>query len=93
MPDFTLRHPDTGDEYVVGNASDRARLLSQGYTDVTDQPTQDTPVPGAADDPAPTDTAPTAPAAAVPGESTPTDAGPLDAPRPKRGTTKSDTTS
>jgi hypothetical protein len=37
MPDFTLRHPDSGEEYVIGNASDRARLLSQGYHDVTDE--------------------------------------------------------
>lgn len=52
MPDFTLRHPDTGDEYVVGNASDRARLMSQGYKDITDEPAADAPsaeIPAAAD--------------------------------------------
>ena len=35
MPDFRLRDPD-GNEYVTGDASERARLLGQGYTDVDD---------------------------------------------------------
>lgn len=43
MPDdYTLRDPD-GNEHVVGNASDRARLLALGYTDITDEAT--TPAP------------------------------------------------
>lgn len=32
---FTLRDPD-GNEHVVGNSSDRARLLSAGYVEVGD---------------------------------------------------------
>lgn len=56
MPDFTLRHPDSGDEHVVGDAGDRARLMSQGYHDVTDESRQDSDqsADAAADKPAPT---------------------------------------
>ncbi len=35
MPDFRLRDPDGG-EHVTGDASERARLLGQGYTDIDD---------------------------------------------------------
>lgn len=72
MPDFTLRHPDTGDESVVGNASDRARLLSQGYHDVTDEPDEPAATPAAVDpvedtqQPAPASTPDTAPVDARP---------------------------
>jgi len=77
MPDFTLRHPDSGDEHVVGDAGDRARLLSQGYQDVTDEAGKDSEqtVDAAADKPAPTPAAPTPAAAESAGAPKPRPAG------------------
>lgn len=77
MPDFTLLHPDTGEQFVVG-AADRARLLSRGYRDKLTDPPSDaqapvdpaTPPPAVAAEPA----APTTPP--VPSPPVPSTSGP-----------------
>jgi len=39
MPDFTLRHPDSGDTFVTGDPAERARLAANGYVDITGETT------------------------------------------------------
>jgi hypothetical protein len=77
VPDFTLRDPN-GEIHVVGNASDRARLLAQGYEDITSESTEDVP----ATDSAAADTASTPEAASEPKPARPTPTG-----KPRTGDT------
>lgn len=34
MAEYRLRHPETGDVYVVGNQAERAQLRAAGYKEV-----------------------------------------------------------
>jgi len=43
MPDFSVRHPSTGNTIVTGDPAEHARLLAKGYVDTSDEPAGEPP--------------------------------------------------